>query len=290
MTPEVDILVTNRDTLPWLKLQCSQINRLKPKVPFRYFVWDNQSRDGTKEWLAATGTAHEVAGWRLNHSQSLSKMLTITSSPIIAFMDSDAIPVVEGWLDEAVSHLQRSDVGAAGLRFGVSTDKGQPLSRRSPEAGAIDFKGELPHLIATIHPSLLVMRRDFYREIGGHVEAGWFGKNGPCERGAPGGEFFDVAMYLGRQIRRAGYHLRFLGDCGTPEKDQKVIHAYGGSNVLFCDWRDANKNKQVLGIAKRHLNLLARYGLESEFLQYVRGVSAVNPFASRYFGENPILP
>jgi GT2 family glycosyltransferase len=257
MTPDADILVANRNTYPWLRLQAEQITRLKPRASFRYQIWDNNSTDGSKEWLASSGIEHHPKKYHVCHSNALEALVDLSSAPVIVFMDSDAVPIKEGWLDDALETLKEPKVGAVGLQFGPNTGKG-------------------PWSIPTIHPSFLVIRRDIFKNVGLSIRE---------ER--VDGEYIDVAIPMGRRLNAAGLKLVFVGSpsLASMTPGQKVMHGYGASRVLDTTYlKGDNKGSEghTQRKAKEHLVSLERFGLKDLFLQYVRETLPRNPLCNRY--------
>ena len=150
--------------------------------------------------------------------------------------------------------LRNPDIGAVGLQFGPNSSSG-------------------PWSIATIHPSFLVIRRDFYHRIGVSIKE---------ER--VNGEFIDVAIPMGRRIVKAGYKLFFVG---SPNSDsmtstQKVFHSYGGSRVLNMASDGFEVEAKTIRVAKHHIKGLKRIRLLDEFMGYVREAQNLNPLCARY--------
>jgi len=250
MTEVADILVVNRNTYPWIRIQAQQIDRLRPRTPIRYQIWDNDSTDGSREWLASNGIDHQPSKKHICHSKALEEMVKLSSNPIIVFMDSDAFPIKSGWLDDVVRILKDPKVGAAGFQFGVTPNK-----VKEP---------------AVLHPSFLVIRREVYCKVGLSI----------CEE-RKNGVFLDVAIPMGRRLLAAGLRLVFVGHPNlhlmTP--GQKVMHVYGASGILNRTYPDENSVRQH---ARKHLKALGGVGLLDPFLQYVRESFPRNPLCRRY--------
>lgn len=259
MSERVDILVANYNTLPWLKLLVSQAERLRPKIPADFIVWDNASQDGSSAWLASKTIRHHVNPVSEAHYIGLIGALRLSSAPYVAFMDVDAFPIKEGWLDEAVNAIRDQHVGAAGLWLHIAW------------AGRREF----------VHPSFCVFRRDLYDALALDPSI------------ADGITFtWDVGERMCAQIENAGYHLKFLGRATCKPEDvetlgNKVLHAGGAAGVLGnaswpADWVKANT------IA--HRILLLKLGLWGEFVGYLRESAEQNPLCARYYTCDGSIP
>lgn len=256
MDERVDILVANCNTLPWLRLLISQVNRLGSTPPNEIHVFDSGSTDGSKEWLSENGIHHYVSPERVSHAQGISKLISISTAPYVAFLDVDAIPVLEGWLDEAVEAIRNEKTGAAGLR-----------------AGSVNGY----HRIFT-HPSFCVLRRKLYTDLGlslGIVHD--YAKN----------TAFDVGERLCATLEDNGYVLKYVGEGAfnpAIETGNKVVH-FGMSTIgLSKGAEDDSWRGLVREVVAGHQRLLGHFGLWSEFRMYLQEASVLNPYCSRYLG------
>lgn len=252
MNPTVDILVANQNTLPWLKLLVSQYTKFKPDVDAKFFVWDNGSTDGSKDWLKSSGIAHHLCDERRPHYDGLLGGFSLTSAPYVAYMDVDAIPVAQKWLDEPWASIQHPIVGAAGL------------SRRFPWGNRREF----------VHPSFCIFRRDLYERyslspVVVHVT----------------GFSYDVGELMCAKIQDNGYSLAFFGPSHFPPGDElkecanKILHTGSACGMLSDPFLD---KEAVRIIGADHRRWLRRFGLWEEFLAYVRQSLAANNLCERY--------
>lgn len=252
MTPTVDILIANQNTLPWLKLLVSQYEKFKPAVDARLFVWDNGSSDGSKEWLASSGIPHHLCDERRAHYDGLLGAFGRTSAPYVAYMDVDAIPVASGWLDEPWASIQHPLVGAAGL------------SRKFPWGGRREF----------VHPSFCIFRRDLYERHSLSpivVHATDFS--------------YDVGELMCSKIQDQGYSLAFFGPSHFPSGDDlqectnKIFHTGAACGMLS----DPHLDKEAVRIiGNDHRRWFRRLGLWEGFLAYLRESVAANSLCERY--------
>lgn len=252
MTQQVDLLIANQNTLPWLKLMISQYRRLKPSIPSDLIICDNGSTDGSVEWLASSGIRH-VLQTRRAHYCGLMGAMSLSSAPYGAFFDVDALPIKSGWLDEPIAHLQNEKIGAAGL------------------ARHMDWRGRRKF----IHPSFCVFRRELYNRLSLDpqiVHADGFS--------------YDVGELMSAKIEDNGFSLEFIGRAFiSPEEDpqkcgNKVFHAGTSCWMLSSPSLDdeAIKNTRV-----NHRGWLHRLGLWGEFLKYLKESEPYNSFCKRYY-------
>jgi hypothetical protein len=253
MKPTVDILIANQNTLPWLKLLVSQCKRFKPElVDTSFFVWDNASDDGSKEWLTSSGIRHHLCDTRRAHYDGLLGGYDLTSAPYVTYMDVDAIPVAAGWLDAPWISLQHPIVGAAGL------------SRQLPWGERREF----------VHPSFCIFRRDLYDRLSLSpviVHTKDFS--------------YDVGELMCSKIQDNGHSLAFFGPSHFPHGDNlkactnKVFHT-GSACGMLCD--QFLNREAVKQIAADHQRWLRRFGLWEEFTTYLRESKAANSLCERY--------
>lgn len=255
MADAIDILVVNFNTLPWLKLLVNQISRLKPSIPINLIVWDNASTDGSNAWLAAQGIRHHLHPIADAHFVGLRNAIKMSSAPYVAFMDVDAFPITQGWLDEPVNAVRQEMIGAAGLWMHI------------PWCGRREF----------VHPSFCVFRRELYEKLSLDPSIEAFEEKFT----------YDVGEKMCKQIEAAGYRLMFFGrtQCGDGErleKYNKVIHAGASAGVLGnATWPSEWVQSSVVA----HRNMLLRLGLWEEFVGYLRESAPLNPLCARYFGR-----
>jgi len=254
MDAKVDILVANWNTLPWLRLLVSQVRRFLPTVSHAIHVWDGGSTDGSSNWLAKSNIAFHTSKERISHAQSLTQLIDVTNAPYIALMDVDTIPVVYGWLDEAVAALDVGKTGAAGLPGG--------------HAGGLNR--------VFVHPSFCVIKRDLYKKLNTSLEIFHDFVNKMA---------FDVGVCLSAKMEDEGYALRFLGanEFERAKMTNKVFH-FGMCTVGLNDGGDPSSAPFIDQVVKGHERLLRHFGLWDEFKAYLQELVAVNPFCRRYLG------
>lgn len=251
---KVDLLIVNRNNLPWLKLLFSQasVMRSDGDVETIPHVWDNASTDGSKEWIAKNvGSAYlsPVAG---GHAPGLVGLMKITDSPIVAYMDVDAFPVAKGWLEEAVSEVGNG-AALAGLESKLPGDKHASF----------------------VHPSFCVFRRDLFNKL----------KLDPAiVHDYENHVAYDVGEVMSRRVVAEGLRLAFLGKAMAPPSElrvsrNRVAHAWTSWHMMV----DANFPKEaVKQCASGHRGLLQYFNLWDRFLGYVRESADRNPLLERY--------
>lgn len=258
----VDLLVANWNTLPWLRLLVSQVGRWKPKIPVRIFVWDNASTDGSREWLAQSGLRHHLSAVQRSHGDSLASLVKMTDSPYVAFMDVDAVPFQEGWLDEAVALLQDAKIGIAGISAGGIRENHPPF----------------------VHPAFCVFRRELYERL--DLTPDIVHQESPKDD-------FDVGEMMCRMMEKAGHSICFLGEtqidlAQRPSWKNKVVHFLSSTPVL-CEKRgDLPFINMVNEVVKWHRQLLSALGIWEEFEDYARDSVPRNPRCARYVDRRTV--
>lgn len=260
----VDLIVANWKTYPWLRLLVSQFRRFHPRIPTKLFVWDNASRDGSVEWLKREGIAHHESPVQRNHGDSLHESIQRTTSPYIAFLDVDAIPVQWWWLDQAVGLLQEDKVGIVGLGAGDALR---------------------PHHRKFVHPSFSVFRRELYERLilRPHIVHDYTDKK----------TAFDVGETMSARVEDEGYGLRFVGDThiDLAQKDtwkNRVIHCGSSTPVLGEMRTDAPFVEMVNAVVRWHRALLSKLGIWEEFEAYAGEGISKNPLCVRYVDKRAV--
>lgn len=256
MIPVVDILVANWNTLPWLKLQVHEIRKFAPHIPHRLFVWDNGSSDGSAEWIPTSGLEYHLSPTRRTHAESLAGLLSKSTAPYIAFMDVDAIPVKERWLEEAVDIVKDERIGAVGLRGGRNDGR---------------------HRIF-VHPSFCVVRRELYDRLGVGLD---IVETGKVENN------LDTGEALCQKFENEGYKLEFIGDSGMDitaieRLPNKVVHFWSSTPVLAEGRTDLDWLSMVKQVVKGHRHALDFLALWKTFEGYVLESVNQNPLCQRY--------
>jgi hypothetical protein len=258
---KVDLLVANLGTLPFLKLQWAQINRLKPTVPFRYLVRASHPVEGEEEWLKAQGIEHEIGPEKLSHYDGLKKLIPLSTAPIIGFMDADTIPFKKGWLDSAVALLESDPkIAAVGLSHFTKTQPDSP--RRNHTQGTM-----------YCHPAFALFRRDIYDQVG----------LDPTAKILDNGDWFDAGGTMSPMLEAAGYQWEPLGIARNEEAQfwtgQKVFHV-GCAALILLNARISEEYAR--SYTDWHRYILGRMGLWEDFAGYLKESFPVNPYISRY--------
>lgn len=253
----VDVIVSNWNTLPWLRLLHSQFRRFHPRIQASLFVWDNASTDGSPEWLEKEGIRHYKSPTPFCHADSLHGSIEMTQAPYVAFMDVDAIPVDWWWLDQAVGLLQDEKVGIVGL-------------------GAGKVEG---HHRRFVHPSFCVFRREVYLRLGlrPHIVHDFHDKK----------TAFDVGETMCAKLEDAGYRLEFVGDTqlDISQRDSwknRVVHCLSSTPVLAEKRTDLLFIQMVNSVVGWHRLLLGKLGVWEEFEKYAREAIPRNHLCARY--------
>lgn len=249
---EVDVLITNWNTLPWLKLNVAQSRRLNFLITPRLHIWDDASTDGSLEWLQRSGLQFHRSGEKVGHAKGLVNLISATQAEYIAILDVDAIPILAGWLEEAVIHLKDGRCGMAGLE------------------GGGEIKGR-----KFIHPSFCVFRRKLFHDLSLKVEVIH-----------KGDILFDVGQFMCMQIQDAGYRLDMIGKSQCLPSDagflNKVYHFWGSTNVLTGNDQATQWQKAQEESARRHKKLLTDFGLWNEFRVYIAESAGLNKRCEMY--------
>jgi hypothetical protein len=249
---QVDILVANWNTLPWLRLLVSQAKRFLPTVSHTIHVWDGGSTDGSSDWLSRQNISLHASKEHISHAQSLTNLIAVTNAPYIALMDVDTMPVGHGWLDEAIAALGTGKTGAAGL-----------------PGGQADGRNRL-----FVHPSFCVIKRDLYEKLNTSLEIFYDFSNKIA---------FDVGVCLSKKIEDEGYALKFLGsnEADRAKMMNKVFH-FRMATIGLGDGGDPSSCTFINQVVKGHEQLLRHFGLWDEFKTYLQESSALNPHCRRY--------
>jgi glycosyltransferase involved in cell wall biosynthesis len=161
------IVTVNWNSLPFLRPMVAATQANSPPDA-RIVVVDNDSTDGSREWLA---TRPDIRTIRLpvnvGHGLALDLASPTIDTEYLAVLDVDAFPISGGWLDESTAALQ-SGASVAGIR----------LHRNY------------------IHPSFLVIRTELVHRLRLTFRP-WGRMSGDSDR-AP--MFFDVGEMLSQRL------------------------------------------------------------------------------------------
>lgn len=251
MSESVDLLVVNLNTLPWLKLLVRQIQKFKPKIAINPMVWDNASSDGSRKWLLSSGIRHFLNPAPGSHSDGLIGLFKMSRAPYVVYLDVDAFPVKEGWLDEAVDAVKGERVGIAGLGAQLPGEPHRPF----------------------IHPAFAVFRRELY--VAKNLSPQIVHHYSPDIA-------FDVGEVMCRKLEDEGYALKSLGSeysySGQIEHNA-VVHARLSWHILA---NPEFPDDAVRAWVKAHRALLVKFGLLEEFLRYATESVHLNRLCWRY--------
>jgi glycosyltransferase involved in cell wall biosynthesis len=102
----------------------------------RISVWDNGSEDGSLELLLALERQHPGrivtyrSRWNREHAGALKELLARTHRDLVVFLDCDAAPLRDGWV-EAMAPPRSGDPAAAGIWFAYYLHPACLCTRRS---------------------------------------------------------------------------------------------------------------------------------------------------------------
>lgn len=245
---KVEILIPHKHSLPWLKLCYEQVRKFRPKVPYLFRVWDNASTDGSREWLLKNKENGDLdcvlSSTPRVPEMALDALIRSSYFPVLCFMDADAIPIAEGWLDEALDLLLSDEkIGAVGF----TSTSSRPIT----------------------HPAFCVVRRDLYMNL----------KTSVATRPFVNGKMLEVAEVMSYDFEHAGYAIKSLGDC-CKMTGQKVVHFHAAAFVL--DRAQNSDPSERATWARKHRDNLISVGLWDRFLEFVKETVPLNSNASVY--------
>lgn len=107
MKPKVSIVVVNWNLLKYLKLCIKSIRQYTQYENYEIIVVDNESKDGSKEWLSKQKdlkiiTNKDNLGWVKSVNQGLSQ----AKGEYLIFMNND-IEVTDGWITKMLTHYRQ---------------------------------------------------------------------------------------------------------------------------------------------------------------------------------------
>jgi len=116
------IITVNHGTPKFIEL-CVKAVRLRTQKPYRHVVIDN----GSKRPIIQMLKQFQQDGWiqlieqknrksATSHAKALDWFMTNSREQNLIFMDSDAYPVVEGWLGKIMNNSQAAIIGPAHFR------------------------------------------------------------------------------------------------------------------------------------------------------------------------------
>ena len=125
---EATVAVASFNTLALLRVVCGAVRETAPGAEL--LVIDTGSRDGSREWARGRAWLRTVeidgaAPGAAAHGAALDRAVEVAARPLLATLDSDAIPLDARWLDALAAELGDADA------CGTTKDPGElPLLRR----------------------------------------------------------------------------------------------------------------------------------------------------------------
>lgn len=97
---EISIIIPVRNEILHIKKCLEAIFRQDFPGKKEVIVIDSQSEDGTVEAVKTFGEVqlHEIRAGEFGHGKTRNLGLTLSTAPLIVFLNGDAVPVDEGWL------------------------------------------------------------------------------------------------------------------------------------------------------------------------------------------------
>ena len=112
----VTVVIVNWNTLGILTDVIDDVRRLSPPST-RILIVDNASKDGSREYLSArTDIATMFLPFNIGHAPALDLAMYVVRTKVAVTLDSDAFPLGEHWLDQAVDPVRTGEAVLAGLR------------------------------------------------------------------------------------------------------------------------------------------------------------------------------
>lgn len=112
----VTVIVVNWNTLPLIQDVVSDVRRFSPPGT-RLLLVDNASTDGSRAWLRTQDDLDRLLlPSNVGHAIALDLAMCRVRTKVAVTLDSDAFPLNDSWLDQAVEPVRRGEVVLCGLR------------------------------------------------------------------------------------------------------------------------------------------------------------------------------
>lgn len=188
--PLVSIIICTRNGLDLLTTCVMSILERTEYPNFEIVIVDNQSDDpALRAWLRGLQSRHRnivtcLGDFPFNFSKLNNRGSRFANGEYLVFLNNDMEVISPDWLDRMMMHMQRSDVGAVGLRLlyedltiqhaGLVTGLGgaaaAPYVKLPRETLMNMGKAQLTQAVAAVTGACLGMRADLYHEVGGMDE------------------------------------------------------------------------------------------------------------------------
>ncbi len=201
--PLYSILMVTHNALQMVKISTLRTLRHSAGSDARLLVVDNDSRDGTREWLSVLAERGDITlicnNRNVGHGTALEQARRSTDSPYLVTLDSDAFPLADDWLPQLRKKL---DEGAriAGIR----------------------------HHRDYIHPSCLMVERATLQEMRVSFLS---------EKDRP--SLFDVAERISAEAKSRGFRIAGLERTQAKRRGSASEPVYLGSSyegIVYHQW------------------------------------------------------
>lgn len=127
---DVTVAIPSFETLALLRVVCGAVRLTAPRA--EVIVVDTGSSDGSREWARGRAwvrleAVDGVARGAEAHGAALDRAVALASRPILATLDSDAVPLDPAWLLVLRGELERAPAAAA---CGTTKDPGEVSALR----------------------------------------------------------------------------------------------------------------------------------------------------------------
>jgi len=117
VVPGTTIVVVNFNTVDLLKVTVPAIRRFTPPS-VQLMIVDNGSDDGSVDWLRKqrSDLRPVLLKTNLGHGRALDIGISRATTSRVLLLDSDAFPIVDGWVERVEKIMETDGVSAVGMR------------------------------------------------------------------------------------------------------------------------------------------------------------------------------
>jgi SAM-dependent methyltransferase len=112
-SPQTPVAAAEALRYPWVELCLREISRRSKGADYEIHVWDNSGLDAHRRLVEATEGARlwnatASGGSRLSHPDALDELVARTNDDVefLLTLDTDALPIADGWIGSLLSHLE----------------------------------------------------------------------------------------------------------------------------------------------------------------------------------------
>lgn len=278
----LSIIIVSYNSKELIENCVSSIKKASADIKSEIIIVDNNSTDGSKEYLPAIFTDVKVIFNKenLGFSKACNQAFKISSGKYLLFLNPDTI-LSENSLSDSISFFEiHPDAGAIGVRMINDKEKFLKESKRGAPAPAASFyklfglsaifpasktfskyyEGHLPekenNAVEVLSGAFMMIRREVFEKV-----------NGFDERFFMYGEDIDLSI----RILQAGYKNYYLGSItvthlkgGSTTYNKKYVQDFYGAMKLFVEKHYSNRSflfRSILysGISIR--KIIAKAGL-----------------------------